>query len=180
MKKCNNDYYSPIREINVYNSLLKGFSHKADYQKLLQVLDLVKEEQVALNVQSYISIFECLGRINIKDSYLKDIRIFVKEARSQGFTFDRIMNEGVFLNNERELVSSTFRSANPSYEPIFNVPSVQYNNHLLKHLNNEQQLSPCNLKYRRNGGLFTPEMLREKVEKQIAIEKNGFVTVSYV
>lgn len=136
------------------------------------------ETKAELNAQSYAAIFECLGRCNIKDNYLKQIRIHMKQALSEGISFDKIMNEAVFLNNEREIVLKAMKSSCPSYEPEYDHPIVQYNNHLVNHLNNDKQLSPCNLQYVENQGLFNPQKLQENIEKQIEIEKKGFVTVS--
>ncbi|KAJ8965991.1 hypothetical protein NQ314_003788 [Rhamnusium bicolor] len=139
----------------------------------------MEEENVELNLQSYIAIFECLGRVNIKNNHLKDIRIFVKDALSKDITFDKIMNEGTFLNNEREIVLQAMNSFDPNYVPKYDEPQILYNNHLVNHLNNEK-LKPSVSKCKVNDGVFNSKNLKESVNKQIELEKGGYITVKSI
>ncbi|KAF2883356.1 hypothetical protein ILUMI_22858 [Ignelater luminosus] len=180
-KKYSNKIFPPIKNINVYNGLLKGFAAKSDYTKLKDVITYANEAGVKLNAQSYAAIFECLGRVNYKDNYLKKIRIHVKEAFKNGFTFDRIMDEAVFLGNQRAMVLKAMKSYDPGYVMNLKKPSVQYNNHLLNKLNHDRQLElPSKENTQHKEGLFTSKMLKDLVKQQIETEKLGYVTVNSI
>lgn len=178
-KKNSSKSFPPIKNINVYNGLLKGFAGKSDYTKLKDVIAYANEEGVKLNAQSYAAIFECLGRINYKNNYLKQIRIHAKEAFKNGFTFNRIMDEAVFLSDQRAMVLKAMKSYDSGYVVNLKKPSVQYNNHLLNKLNHDRQLElPTKEKTHDKSGLFTNTMLKNLVKQQIETEKLGYVTVS--
>lgn len=165
-----------IKNVNVYNSLLKGFARKGDYNKMREVLQLMKEAEVPFNIQSHIYVLECLGRINVKDNHLKDIRLSVNEIFGDQITFDEIMNAGVFYDGQREIVLKAITAHSPSYIPKYSEPEMQYSNHLVNHLNNNKQLEDTYGPEK--SGLFSAENLEEAVRKQMDLEKAGYVTVS--
>nr|CAH7742484.1 unnamed protein product [Callosobruchus chinensis] len=169
-----------VKNIKIYNAVLIGFAHKGDFSKLQEVLSIMNEEQIQLNLHSYIAIFECLGRLNFKGSNLKEVRRFGKEALSKGFLFDQMMNQGSFLNDEREMVLKTMRAYDSEYTPKYDEPTVWYNNHLVNHLNDDSQKCLSEIEYKSNLGLFTPEKLRECVEKQLSLEKAGYVEIKSI
>ncbi|KAG5895035.1 hypothetical protein JTB14_014773 [Gonioctena quinquepunctata] len=179
-KKLQNTSYIPIKSARVYNALLKGFAHKGDFPKISEVLKIMEEEGVELNVQSYVSIFECLGKINIDDNHLKEIRIYAKSAFSRGITFNTIMNEGTFLNDERDMVLKVMKQYDPNYVPAYNKPEVLYKNHLVNHLNNSEQEIPWVPTEEGNNNLFDSSTLKKCIARQIDMEKGGFVTVKSI
>ncbi|XP_076275662.1 mitochondrial RNA polymerase isoform X2 [Rhynchophorus ferrugineus] len=169
-----------IQFANVYSTLLKGFAHKGDFCSLKQVLDIMKEENVEPDLHCYVAIFECLGRINIQNHYLKDIRIYVKEAMRNNITFDDMLNNGIYLGDQREMVLKAFKAVNNNYVPVPKVPQIQYKNHLLDSLNNEKQLkldipTTCD-----NNGLFTSSEMNERIVKQVKLEDDGYVTIKSI
>ncbi|XP_060521264.1 DNA-directed RNA polymerase, mitochondrial [Cylas formicarius] len=177
-KKCKS--IISLKHVNVYSTLLKGFANRADYIKLKEVLKIMEEDGLKPNLQCYIAIFECLGRLNMQNNHLKDIRIFTKEAHYAGYSFDQMMNNGVFLNDEREIVLAAMRAYNPKYVPTYEDPKIFYNNHLVNHLNHDERLSYQRHEWIENGGLFTPTSLEEAVQKQFKLEENGYVTVKSI
>lgn len=177
VKRFQDKSFISITNVYVFNALLKGFASKGLWNKMREVLKIMEEDKVELNLQSFVSVFECLGRVNVMNNHLKDIRIFTKSALAKGITFDKMMNYGIFLNNERDIVLEAIRSYDPNYVPMYKKPDVCYKNHLLDHLNCDKQLEPESLKYKENGGLFKPKDLEEMIDKQIAMEKDGYVTV---
>lgn len=156
--------------------MLKAFAVKGAFNKIQEIVKYATEE-VELNVQSYAAIFECLGRVNIDNNHLRFIRIYTKEAKWKGITYERIMNEVIFMNDQREMVLKAMQSHDRSYKPVYSRPELQYNNRLLNHLNCEEQMQlpePKNVK----GGVFTGVKWSETVNTQMQIETAGFVTVS--
>lgn len=171
----------PLTDVKIYNSLLKAFAVRGSYEKCTEILSIAKEDNVELNLHSYVILLECLGRINNKNSHLKNIKTVVKEALSKDFTFDRMMNDGVFLNDEREIVLKALKAYDPNYIPKYDQPSLQYKNHLVNCLNNDFQLNWTSKKYNKaNGGLFTPKSLSEKIDKQLEYEKASYITIKSI
>ncbi|XP_066139814.1 DNA-directed RNA polymerase, mitochondrial [Euwallacea fornicatus] len=179
VKKNMTPKLSSMRDLNVYYTLLKGFANNSDYHKIEQVLKLMKDENIEPDLNCYTAIFECLGRVNFENHYLKEIRIQVKEAVAKGITFDRIMNEGIFLNDSRVQVLKAFRAHQLNYSPKFEAPRVFYDNPLVNHLNSEEQL--------RIGGvqaleeqLIPPGELTKRAETQLLMEEKGYITVKSI
>nr|CAI5825022.1 unnamed protein product [Callosobruchus analis] len=170
----------PVKNIKIYNAVLRGFAHKGDFIKIQEVLAIMNEEHIKLNIHSYIAIFECLGRVSYKNSHLKEVRKYVKEALSKGFLFNQMMNQGSFLNDEREMVLKSLRAYDPDYTPQYDEPTVWYNNHLVNHLNDDSQKCMREIEYKNNLGLFSPEKLKECVEKQLKLEKAGYVGIKSI
>ncbi|XP_066246589.1 DNA-directed RNA polymerase, mitochondrial [Euwallacea similis] len=179
VKKSMTPKLSSMKNLNVYYTLLKGFANNSDYHKMEQVLKLMKDENIEPNLNCYTAIFECLGRVNLENHYLKDIRIQVKEAVAKGITFDRIMNEGIFLNDERDQVLKAFRAHQLNYSPTFDAPRVFYDNPLVNNLNSEEQL-------RVGSGqalgeqLIGPDVIKKWTETQLLMEEKGYVTIKSI
>lgn len=170
--------FPPLKSINVYNAALKGFASSGNFPKMLEVIKMIKNAEVDLNVQSYAAILQCLGRCNIDNNYLKEIRIYGKEARWNGFSFDRILNEGIFLNDEREQVLKAMKSYDKKYIPTYVLPNIQYNNSLLNHLNSKEQLKYQEKANKTSNGIFSQSKMQEMINGQKEIEKHGYVIVS--
>ncbi|CAG9817637.1 unnamed protein product [Phaedon cochleariae] len=176
-KKIENKSYVAIKSTNVYNALLKGFAHKGDFPKLQEIVKIMQEEQVKCNVQSYIAIFECLGKLTAKQNHSKDVEFYTKEALSNNITYDKIMNEGSFLNQEREFVLQAMRVYDPGYVPEYDKPDVWYNNHMVDHLNNKKQLEPLRSTGDNEGAV---DELKKGIKKQLDMEQEGYVTIKSI
>lgn len=168
----------PVKDVKVYNALLKGFAAKGDFPKIQEVLKYTKEEDVALNVHSFAAIFECLGRVNSDNSHLEWIKLFVKEANKNEITFDTIMNKAIFMNDQREMILKAFSVFDKDYSAKYEFPKLQYNNHLVERLNCDEQLKPQEAKSGKSGGVFKKFNWDEIVNKQIKLETDGFIIVS--
>lgn len=171
-------YVRPVKDIRVYNTLLRGFAAKADFRKIQEILKIIAEEDIKLDVHSYAAILECLGRLNIDNNHLKYIRTYSNEARMQGITFDEIINVAVFTEEQRDFILKAMLAFNSNYVPHYVLENLQYNNHLLSNLNipkNELKLSE-NITKEQNG-IFKNINWEKLVEKQIKLESDSFVTV---
>lgn len=167
-----------VRNVNVYNSLLKGFAQKRDYNKIKEVLNLMKEAEVPLNIQSHIYVLECLGRIDAKDSQFKDIKMHVGGEIEDRSYFDHIINNGTYYEGQKDVVLKAMRYFCPSYQPKYIKPEMQYSNDLVNDLNNENKWDNIECdegsKY-----TFTPKGLEAATRNQIELEKSGFVEVRF-
>lgn len=170
--------FPKIKDVNVYNPLMRALGMRSDFNKLQEIIKFAKEDEIQFNVQSYVSIFDCLARINCKNNHLKYIRIYAKEALNQNITFDKIMNEGIFINDQRENVLQMIQAYDPNYKPTYSPPNLQYSNNLLNHLNHPTQLDRPKVPTENNSPLFANNILKSMIEKQMELEKIGYVVVS--
>lgn len=167
-----------IKNVNVYNSLLKGFAQKGDITKIKEILNFMKESGVSLNIQSHIYVLECLGKINCENNFENDIKTYVQEIFKNNINFDQIMNQGTFYNGQRNLVLLAMKAFNPDYKPTYFKPDIQYDNHLVDYLNSENQELKDDRFYNDRDGIFMADGVIEATRKQIELEKSGYVTVS--
>lgn len=166
-----------IRNVNVYNSILKGFAQKGDYFKIREVLNLMNEGNVSLNVQSHIYVLECLGRMDI-NKLEKEMKSYMNEIFGNNINFDQLMNNGAFYEGQRDLVLKAIKAYNPSYEPQYVKPDIQYSNHLVNHLNNNEPKLDSRCQERI--GVFSAESLAKATKKQLELEKGGYVMASTI
>ncbi|KAJ3645908.1 hypothetical protein Zmor_023531 [Zophobas morio] len=172
--------FAVIKNVKVYNAILKGFAAKGDTVRLEEVIAMIRKENIKLNIQSYVAILECYGRANFQDHYLKQIRIYANEAASNGYSFDKILNKGTFLNDEREIVIKTMQKCDPNYVPKYYKPMVQYRNELVNVLNDSRQFRPLECKPTSKTGIFTTSFMQSTIKKQLDLEKDGYLTVMSV
>lgn len=71
-----------VLNIRVYNCLIEGFAAKGNYAKVGETLAIMKREHVEPNVQTYVGIFECLGRLP-EDDTIKLMESHYHEMRSR-------------------------------------------------------------------------------------------------
>ncbi|KAL3272879.1 hypothetical protein HHI36_014339 [Cryptolaemus montrouzieri] len=170
-----------IDNIDIFNALLKGYASDGDVKKVFETLKIMSADNIKYNIQTYIIILQCLGRnSNQGAKYIERLKRICHEALKNGFTFDRMMNEGSYLKDEREHVLKAIQTFDPSYRPKYKNPVVQYDNELLNDLNHDDQLKAPMLEICKNDGLFSVENLRERVTAQIALEKQITVTVKNI
>lgn len=132
-----------------------------------------------LNVQSYAAVFECLGRINSDNSHLEQIRTYTDQTSKIGITFDDVMNKAVFINDQRSHVLKAMEAYNSQYRPLFWPPKVHYDNHLVNHLNGKEQRKPPEQPVSvENEGLFSGDLLQQRINQQMELEKQCHITVS--
>lgn len=179
-RRSSQKYVRPVRDIRVYNTVLRGFAAKGDFKKVQEVWKVIAEEGIATDAHSYAAVLECLGRLNFDNNHLKYIRLYVKEAKRQGITFDRIINDAVFTEEQRDMILKAMLAYSSDYEPQYELQNLQYNNHLLNDLNipEEELKLPENTTKPKNG-IFTSTNWNQLVEKQIKLECDGFITVSF-
>lgn len=128
----------------------------------------------------YIAILECLGRMKNSDCFTKDVERFVQAALKKNITFDKMMSEGIFLNDERSFVLKALKTYYPSYVSTFDKTKLWYKNHLVNHLNNDHQLNFKVAESKGYGEFITPNVMNEMVQNQVNVEENGYITVSFL
>ncbi|XP_018323984.1 DNA-directed RNA polymerase, mitochondrial [Agrilus planipennis] len=177
----NPNNFPPLRTASVYNALIKSFALKGSLKKIEEILKYAAEDGVNLNVQSFANIFDCLGRINIKGSYLKQIRIFVKEMKKSNITFNDIINTAIFTKEQKQHVLDVIQAYEQSYVPYYHKPRVTYVNHLVKNLNIAEEEMELHRKVVTQGknkeSFLSEEKMNKLIFEQLELEKIGYLEV---
>ncbi|XP_044758322.1 DNA-directed RNA polymerase, mitochondrial [Coccinella septempunctata] len=166
-----------IDDVNIYNAFLKTHATRGHMKEIFDTLQKMEKEKIIPNLQTYIILLYGYGKSSIKGlKYKNKVEMYIKEAEKGGYNFNKLMNEGVFLNDERTIVLKTMRIFDPKFEPTYNAPLVQYNNELVNNLNHQDQLLPPK-KGPECDGLFSSNDLRKRVLEQLDQEQQISITV---
>jgi DNA-directed RNA polymerase, mitochondrial len=69
-----------VNDINVYNILMHGYAEKGNFLKISEILQMLMEDKIQLNQQSFAAIFESLGRLEVKPDVMKKLEYYRSEA----------------------------------------------------------------------------------------------------
>lgn len=142
-----------IIDPKLYYTILSSFARKINMEKIKEVCAVIKEDNIAFMPPIYSYIFECLGREGQSQKNLEQIKLYKAEAESQvncnakknifdkkfktetfflqNISMDRIMNETLFVGDQRQIVLDAIRRVDNTYEPNYIAPSLLYNNNKL-------------------------------------------------
>lgn len=188
-----------VNDVFIFNQLMVGYAEKDNLAKVLEIYNILEEDQIRPNPQTFAVILDCCARV-IKD---KDARrrsnIFTdeemiealsniqSEMKKHHITFDMIMNKSVFVKDQRQNVLATIHQIDPSYVPNYQKPELLYKNSLVNSLNeNVRDLSYNPLtsnekcvgsEIMESKGGFTKEQLEAWTQEQILNELNGEVVI---
>lgn len=175
--RTNASFKFTLDDINVYNALMKSYATRGHLKEIVDMLQKMEKDKIIPDLKTYTIMLLGFGKNSSKDvRYKKKLQNYIKEAESRGFDFNRIMNEGVFLKDEREVVLKAMKVFNPEFQPQYLPPLVQYNNDLVNNLNHPDQLQPPK-KEENNKGPFKVSDLKELVMEQLKQELEISVTV---
>lgn len=68
--------------ISVYNTLLHGYAEKGNLNKIKEILNIMQNDGIILNHQSFAAIFECFGRLEMNDNNLIELQKYVKKLKN--------------------------------------------------------------------------------------------------
>ena len=109
------------------------------------------------------------------------------EAKSINISLNDIVDNSVFLKDQRDVVLHAIRILEPTFEPIYTPPNINYSNKLLDKLN-ENVLKPevnvenatQDLKIEGRIKHFAKEEMEKLAKEQLTNELAGFVTVKSI
>lgn len=135
-----------ITDVNIYNMLIHGFAEKENLQKIKEIWNILREDQIKPNTQTFANHLECLGRMSKSLSSqtksnltFEDLVGLVKqvivEASHYKFSPNAIVDQSVFLKDQRECVIEAIKLALPTFSPVYTPPDIIYQNEILNSLN---------------------------------------------
>ncbi|XP_046738302.1 DNA-directed RNA polymerase, mitochondrial [Diprion similis] len=161
--------------IRHYNIILRAFASVGNLEMLKAFVSIITQDSLTPNIGTYVTIFECVGRITEHQSdkgYLKSV---VSDMMAKQISFNDLLNQSDFVKDQREMVLRGIRLLNPNFEPIYTPPNTNYENHLLDEVSkvDSQGKSPAE-------GLFSASELCERAKRQIELESLDNITVKSI
>lgn len=130
------------KDIDLYTIVLHDYASRANWQRVMEVCDMIKRGGLAFTPQVYAAMCECIGRLPHSDQTHNDLREHLMEANSQGITMNDILNKSKFVTDQRERVLNAFYRIDCRFKPIYDAPVLTYSNPMLGSLN--QNIAPVN------------------------------------
>lgn len=192
-----------ITDVNLYNVLIHGYAEKENLGKCRELMNILSEDQIKPNEQTFANFLECLGRLSVNSAAMakhhvsthtdlvKIITQTLLEAAEHKITPSSIIDKSVFLKNQREVVIHAIRLAVPDFQPVYAPPEFTYDNKILNSLNenvNDITFDPlenidrpqpgCEIMNSKKG--FNIEELQKFSREQLETELAGYVSVKSI
>lgn len=191
-----------INDIHLYNRLIHGYAEKENLQKCREMMNIIQEDQIKPNEQTYANILECIGRLSENNLMMEKYRLtekslieivdgYLKDAENYKFNANDIVDNSIFVKDQREAVLRAIRMVSPEFEPLYSVPILTYNNPLLNELNehvqeisynpieNSDSVVPGNEIMNSKRG-FQQNELADFARQQLEQELCGYVTIKSI
>lgn len=192
-----------IVDVNLYNVLIHGYAEKENLQKVKELMNILREDQIAPNEQTFANYLECLGRLSMNPKVMEKFHIAsqaelvklieqtIADAAEHKFSLKALVDKSVFLKNQREVVLQAIRLAVPDFQPIYTPPELGYRNHILNPMNQNVKaigFDPlshldvpqpgCEIMNSKRG--FTRDELERMAREQLELELSGNVTIKSI
>ncbi|KAM6168686.1 DNA-directed RNA polymerase, mitochondrial [Erethizon dorsatum] len=105
----------------MYNTVMLGWAHKGSYKELVSVLTMMKYTGFTLDLLSYASILQCMGRV---DQDVTAIQRCLEQMAQDGLQLDQLFLEETLSNEERALLLRAVLKAKPDFRPPQPSPQV--------------------------------------------------------
>lgn len=173
-------FKTPIVDENTYNALLKSYASKGQLDEIFNIWQKMENDKVNPNLQTYIILLYGFGKNTSKDVVLKKkVEKYLIEAKKKGYNFNKMMNDGVFLEDERQTVFETMKIFDRNFKPRYNIPIMHYNNELVNDLNHQDQ-SRSPKKELGSNGFFDSDDLKKRIDEQLEQEQQISITVKNI
>ncbi|CAL7943645.1 unnamed protein product [Xylocopa violacea] len=154
--------------IEIYNVLLEAYASRRNMAKVLELYGIIKKDSLTPTLQTYVYIFDALGRENLKSSQNELVKKLIDEMNNYNISFNDIFNKSHFKNDQKKHVLNVIRTVLPNFEPVYSDLNTNYECKLLKDMpRNSTYESPVK-------GLLTVEklnnLLKNQLQNELAIE----------
>ncbi|XP_076381609.1 mitochondrial RNA polymerase isoform X2 [Megalopta genalis] len=169
----NNLKYS-TKCIELYNIILEAYAFRKDLTKVLDLYTMIKNDRVVPTAQTYVYLFDAMGRSNDKIKQLDLLQKLISEMESGGISLNDIFNETHFKYNQYDNVLKVIRLYDPNFKPLYSAMNLQYTSNLVNKVPmRNNYCSPVE-------GLLTIDKLKSYVKVQHEYEKNIAVEIESI
>lgn len=189
-----------INDVNLYNLLILGYAEKESLQKVKELINIIHEDQLTPNAQTFANVLQCYGRlwrnqsamtrnhISSRDELTELINQTISEASTHNITVNDIFDKSIFLKDQREIALQTVHLVFPEFIPVYSRPELLYKSEIVDPLNeNVKDLSfnqlknldepqpGCEIMNSKKG--FQRSELEDMAREQLEAEMRGYVSV---
>ncbi|XP_055386040.1 DNA-directed RNA polymerase, mitochondrial [Condylostylus longicornis] len=168
--------------IDFFNILMHGYAKKGELNKIENLLQILNEDGVEINHQTFASIFECIGRLDKSNDNNILITKYSDKAKEKGFSINDIVDKSNFQYDELEIVLDAIRRIDHNFKPIFTPPNMQYSNVLLNSLNNKRENHNLGSE-NPNSSItynYSNEELHKFAKEQLSAELGGIINIKSI
>lgn len=187
-----------LSDIQLFNTLIQGFAEKENLQKVKDLMNIIREDQVKPNEQTYANYLECVGRISQNpkrklpsETILELVNQAIQEASTHNFTVNSLIDKSIFLKNSRDVVLHAIRLSISNFQPVYTPPELLFNNKILNRLNENvkkitfnslehigEKLPGCEIMNSKLG--FKREELEQRARQQLEMEMKGYISIKSI
>uniref|UniRef100_W8B9K7 DNA-directed RNA polymerase n=2 Tax=Ceratitis capitata TaxID=7213 RepID=W8B9K7_CERCA len=176
--------------IDFYNILLHGLAEKGSFERFNDIFNLIEEDKLSFNEQTFAAIFECLGRVETSEENIQQIKKYKEMAQDIGITLNQIMDRSMFTADQRDIALDAIRRIEPDFTPIYTPPVINYNNNLLNDLNesilpmddiSSNKVSSQTIRnVMQHKRAYSKAELEKMAREQLKIELDGSITIKSI
>ncbi|XP_012275000.1 DNA-directed RNA polymerase, mitochondrial [Orussus abietinus] len=164
-----------IRNLNLYNILLKYYASTANFNKVNDIRYYIQEDGLKPNTQTYAALFECIGRMEKSDYFLNYLRDIQEEMTENNISLNDVVIKAKFVQDQQKHVLAAIRLLKPEFQPQHVFYNIPYNCSLVNKLSQNKAFTKSPAK-----GLQSNINIYDKIEQQLKWEKNGIVHIKSI
>ncbi|KAM3876120.1 DNA-directed RNA polymerase, mitochondrial [Diretmus argenteus] len=113
-----------LLNIGIYNIVMRFWAKEGALEHIGRMFALVEEAGLKPNLGSYCAALECMGRS--PDCPPSIISRCLDQMGEHGLSLDDLFSQGVFRQDERDMVLKAVRTVQPDYQPSAKVTTTTY------------------------------------------------------
>lgn len=184
-----------VNDVHLFNRLIHGYAEKENLQKCREMMNIIQEDKIKPNEQTYANFFECIGKLSenplmmqkhrqTQESLTDLVETHLNEADANRISTNAIIDKSIFVKDQREAVLRAIRMVIPDFEPSYTAPVLTYANQLVNKLNEnilEASSNPPEKSERVQTKLnFSRDDLAIFARQQLDQELTGYVTIKSI
>ncbi|CAB3230717.1 unnamed protein product [Arctia plantaginis] len=170
-----------INDVKVYNTLLHGYAKMGSLEDTQKVLSYMSQDKIQMNAQTYAAMFECIERSRKNpDEKLDLLSHYEQEMRHKNITLNDLLDKTKFLYDQREVVLQAIHRIQPTFEPNYTRPVLDYNCRLLDRLTLNNVENRQGLLTSPVGDVVSLEEMIKKGKEQLQYEIKGEIDIQNI
>ncbi|XP_075980404.1 mitochondrial RNA polymerase [Anticarsia gemmatalis] len=168
-----------INDVKVYNTLLHGYAKVGMLDKTKELLHSMSEDGIQMDAQTYAAVFECIERTDPINK-LDLLKHYQQEMYGKNIPLNDLLDKSKFLYDQREVVLQAIHRLEPSFEPKYTPPVLDYNCPLLDKLTLNNVENRHGLMTSPAGDILSLEEMISKGKEQLEMEIKGDVEIENI
>ena len=165
----------------VYDAVLQETAESKNWGLVKHILSLMRERDIPMNLQSFASCFECLGRLadgsSNSEFYESVSKLLLKKLQTSGYEAQSIFDHCKITDDNLTFTEKGVKLALPEFTSVNPPMLLTYSSTLLRDLNDFSVDEPINSPAE---GIIDMEGLLAAADEQLSAELNGVVEIQSI